>query len=338
MRAEFCIFKSNAPGLKANFYEPYVDKPSDDRLLTKINSWRTAWRSLLTKFFADENFLLYSTWAAFSVQEKVRAPLILDLCNVLKSNYYLYHRICLTINKIVYYQHLLVLFEELLSLWLSDYFALVVGCINNNWLNLWKKDVCKVFTGISPPLWAVDLLCCQECLDGYLLSSACSCNRHADSCYSFISNLTANQTRDADFHGSPRGILTATCFFTPSNVTNPWRISPQLPCPINWRRSTRSSVMIWYSFSGQVAILPGRVIARSTFLGASNSAAGIILPCKIVQKRRVFLTRARACGWIPLLKSSLCVCWVVGGRLYMSHSTREKVIDFERKLQEKSSH
>ena len=28
MRAEVCIFESNAPGLKANFYEPYVDKPS----------------------------------------------------------------------------------------------------------------------------------------------------------------------------------------------------------------------------------------------------------------------------------------------------------------------
>ena len=54
--------------------------------------------------------------------------------------------------KIVYYQHLLVPFEELLSLRLSDHFALVVGCINNNWLNLWKKDACKVFTGISPPL------------------------------------------------------------------------------------------------------------------------------------------------------------------------------------------
>ena len=34
---------------------------SDDRLLTKINSWRTAWRSLLTKFFADENLMLYSS-------------------------------------------------------------------------------------------------------------------------------------------------------------------------------------------------------------------------------------------------------------------------------------
>ena len=55
--------------------------------------------------------------------------------NVLRSNYYLYHRIYLTINKIVYYQHLLVSFEELLSLRLSDHFALVVGCINNNWLN-----------------------------------------------------------------------------------------------------------------------------------------------------------------------------------------------------------
>ena len=36
--------------------------------------------------------------------------------------------------KIVYYQHLLVSFEGLLSLRLSDHFALVVGCINNNWL------------------------------------------------------------------------------------------------------------------------------------------------------------------------------------------------------------
>ena len=56
--------------------------------------------------------------------------------------------------KIVYYQHLLVSFEGLLSLRLSDHFALVVGCImiNNNWLNLWKKYAYKVFTGISPPL------------------------------------------------------------------------------------------------------------------------------------------------------------------------------------------
>ena len=36
------------------------EQTSDDRCLTKINSWRTAWRSLLTKFFADKNFLLYS--------------------------------------------------------------------------------------------------------------------------------------------------------------------------------------------------------------------------------------------------------------------------------------
>ena len=34
--------------------------------------------------------------------------------------------------KIVYYQHVLVSFEELLSLRLSDPFACVVGCINNN--------------------------------------------------------------------------------------------------------------------------------------------------------------------------------------------------------------
>ena len=55
----------------------------------------------------------------------------------------------------MYYQHLLVSFEGLLSLRLSDHFTLVVGCINNNWLNLWKKDACKVFTGISPPPWRV---------------------------------------------------------------------------------------------------------------------------------------------------------------------------------------
>ena len=38
------------------------DLRASDRRLTKINSWRTAWRSLVTKFFADENFLLYSKW------------------------------------------------------------------------------------------------------------------------------------------------------------------------------------------------------------------------------------------------------------------------------------
>ena len=26
--AEFCVFKSNGPGLKLNFYEPYVDMPT----------------------------------------------------------------------------------------------------------------------------------------------------------------------------------------------------------------------------------------------------------------------------------------------------------------------
>ena len=30
MRAEFCIFESNAPGLKANFYKPYVDMPGGE--------------------------------------------------------------------------------------------------------------------------------------------------------------------------------------------------------------------------------------------------------------------------------------------------------------------
>ena len=56
---------------------------------------------------------------------------------------YLYNRICLTINKSVHYQHLLVSFQELLSLRLSDHFAFVVGCINNNWWN------CLILTELS---------------------------------------------------------------------------------------------------------------------------------------------------------------------------------------------
>ena len=35
MRAEFCIFESNAPGLKANFYEPYVDMPTSEQLFSR---------------------------------------------------------------------------------------------------------------------------------------------------------------------------------------------------------------------------------------------------------------------------------------------------------------
>ena len=73
--------------------------------------------------------------------------------NVLKSNFYLVTGF-VTINKIVYFQHLLVSFEELLSLRLSDPFVLVVGWINHNWLNLWK-GACKVFKGISPPFFHV---------------------------------------------------------------------------------------------------------------------------------------------------------------------------------------
>ena len=48
-----------------NFSRDWATKEqtSDDRRLTKINSWRTAWRSLLTKFFADESFLPYSSKA-----------------------------------------------------------------------------------------------------------------------------------------------------------------------------------------------------------------------------------------------------------------------------------
>ena len=41
------------------------EQMSDDWRLTKINSWRTARRSLLMKFFADENLLLYSKRSIF---------------------------------------------------------------------------------------------------------------------------------------------------------------------------------------------------------------------------------------------------------------------------------
>ena len=47
--------------------------------MTKINSWRTAWRSLLTKYFADEDFLLYSTlpfWC-WSVDVRLEFALVL---------------------------------------------------------------------------------------------------------------------------------------------------------------------------------------------------------------------------------------------------------------------
>ena len=71
--------------------------------------------------------------------------------NVLKSYYYLYHRICLTINKIVYFQHLLVSFEELLSLRLSDPFALVVGCINN-----WECKHCGAGLGRHAPVSSME--------------------------------------------------------------------------------------------------------------------------------------------------------------------------------------
>ena len=51
----------------------------------------------------------------------------------------------------MYHQHLLVSFEELLSLRLSDHFALVVGCINNNWLSfhsLWHNETRDLLAGL----------------------------------------------------------------------------------------------------------------------------------------------------------------------------------------------
>ena len=40
MRAEFCIFESNAPGLKANFYEPYVDMPISSSIIGKLSQFK----------------------------------------------------------------------------------------------------------------------------------------------------------------------------------------------------------------------------------------------------------------------------------------------------------
>ena len=49
------------------------EQTSDDRRLTKMHSWRTVWRSLLTKFFADETFLLCSVvfWLLECVVKKM---------------------------------------------------------------------------------------------------------------------------------------------------------------------------------------------------------------------------------------------------------------------------
>ena len=55
--------------------------------------------------------------------------------------------------KIVYYQHLLVSFEGLLSLRLSDHFALVVGCINNNWLNVELIPLIDFAAGLLHHRW-----------------------------------------------------------------------------------------------------------------------------------------------------------------------------------------
>ena len=83
----------------------------------------------------------------------------------LQPNYYLCYRICRTINKIVYYQHLLVSFWRIVvPARLSAPFALVDGCINNNWLNLWKKmrvRCSKAFRLLSALsiLWTE--LCCK---------------------------------------------------------------------------------------------------------------------------------------------------------------------------------
>ena len=66
-----------------------------------------------------------------------------------------------SIKKIVYYhdKHPLVSFEWLLSLRLSDHFALVVGCINNNWWNqeshfLSKANIDELRSSTSSTNWA----------------------------------------------------------------------------------------------------------------------------------------------------------------------------------------
>ena len=49
MEAETCIFKSNAPGLQLNFYEPFVDMPSleiklwQKRKIVNSPSWNIYW-------------------------------------------------------------------------------------------------------------------------------------------------------------------------------------------------------------------------------------------------------------------------------------------------------
>ena len=52
------------------------EQTSDDRLLTKINSWQTSLTVAFDEIFADENFLLYSTYKlSFTVPRKHIVPL-----------------------------------------------------------------------------------------------------------------------------------------------------------------------------------------------------------------------------------------------------------------------
>ena len=64
---------------------------------------------------------------------------------------------------LVYNQHLLLSFEELLSLWLSDPFTLVVGWINNNWLNNLTYQI--------SPLWLNNWKMCVTCVLRHFASS-----------------------------------------------------------------------------------------------------------------------------------------------------------------------
>ena len=71
MRAEFCIFESNAPGLKANFYEPYVDKPSSDpEVVCQKNSFLKV--SVSFGGFGPSKFSPWKTFCETTVVFKLR--------------------------------------------------------------------------------------------------------------------------------------------------------------------------------------------------------------------------------------------------------------------------
>ena len=71
MRAEFCIFESNAPGLQANFYEPYVDKPK--RYAQQKTFRQIACNLCVSADTVSNIVMLYETTGSLSPRKPVKS-------------------------------------------------------------------------------------------------------------------------------------------------------------------------------------------------------------------------------------------------------------------------